>query len=294
MTNLNDLDKEINIQIINKCQLKCKFCARSWLSDRDLFSIQKIPTMSTHTFALVVNECIKAGKTRFGLTPRMGDLFLDDDIMNKLRYLEHHVEVEYFFFATNLLNVSKEDMEELLTFKKLYLEISLYGYDEKSYKDTTNKDLYQVFIENLELFKEVMGNVKYPNITLYVRWGREKPENTLKTILLELEIINTCVISYDEINNFNFGGLIPEGSLENEHPIVEKKGICPTAYTGCILPNGDYNMCYMNDVYNQMTLGNIFHTPLTEILESEVRKVVIEEMKKDTYVGICVRCNEKW
>lgn len=291
---LDNEEKSINIQIISRCQLKCKFCARSWLSTSDLKSIENSPKMSLPAFKHIVEECVKTGKTRFCLTPRIGEPFLDIDFMLRLDYLESHPDVEYFFFATNFLNIYEGQMKGLLSFKKLFLEISLYGYDRESYKNTTNKDLYDKFLQNLLTLKKLMGNAKYPNITLYVRWGNEKVENTLKTILLELEIINTCRINHDEIDNFNFGGLIPEGSLKNEHPPRQKKGICPTAYTGCILPNGDYNLCYMNDVFNVMTIGNVFTTSLVDILNSEKRNNIISNMKKDTYTGICVKCNEKW
>ena len=250
--------------------------------------------MSTEMFKKVVDECVKAGKIRFSLTPRMGDLFLDKDIMNKLHYLENHPDVEYFFFATNLLSATQEQLKELLEFKKLYLEISLYGLHKKQYEEITGKNLFNKFLDNLIFLKFFMSHEKFPNITFYVRWGREYLKKPLKSILLELEIINTCKISYDEIDNFNFGGLIPEGGLENEHPVIDKKGVCPTAYTGCILPNGDYNLCYMNDVFNELTLDNIFVTPLSEILQSDKRKDIIDKMEKDTYAGICIKCNEKW
>ena len=289
-----NLEKEINIQITAKCPLKCKFCARSWIPEKDLNSIQQTPTMGINTFKLVVEECIKAGKTIFGLTPRMGDLFTDKDIMEKLRYLNDHPKVEYFFFATNLINISGEQIQEILTFKKLYLEISLYGYTKEMFLDVTGKDLYEIFLKNLNLLSFFMRNEKYPNIKFYVRWGREKIENPLKRILLQLEIINSSSVCYDEIDNFNFGGLIPEGSLENEHPSCNKKGICPTAYTGCILPNGDYNLCYMNDVYNALTIGNIFVTSLSDLLKSDKRKHILDNMKNNVYESICIKCNEKW
>lgn len=289
-----ELDKEINIQIITKCSLRCEFCARSWLSKEHLNTIEKTPTMSTETFIKVVDQCTEAGKSRFCLTPRMGDLFLDKNIMSKLEYLEDNPDVEYFFFATNLLEISQEQLKKLLEFKKLYLEISVYGYNKEIYKKVTGKNLYHKFLDKLIFLKFFMSCEKYPNVTFYIRWGKENVKGNLKPILLELNIINTCKVSYDEIDNFNFGGLIPEGSLDNEHVKYKKTGICPTAYTGCILPNGDYNLCYMNDVYNVLTIGNILETSFNELLCSEQRKVIINKMEIGTYEKICIDCNEKW
>ena len=289
-----DLDKEINIQITTKCSLKCNFCARSWVSEKELKSIEKLPVMDTEFFKKVVDECIKAGKTIFGLTPRMGDLFTDPDIISKLNYLENHPDVEYYFFATNLINVNEEILKKLLSYKKLYLEISLYGYDNESFYETTGKRLFHKFKKNLDLLSTIMDRSKFTFVKFFVRWGYEDSSNYLKSILLKLEIINKCEVCFDEINNFNFGGLIPEGVLRNEHPINKKEGVCPTAYTGCILPNGDYNLCYMNDVFNELTLDNIFITPLSEILNSDKRKYTLNNMKKGIYDGICTKCNENW
>ncbi len=289
-----DLDKEINIQITTKCPLKCEFCARNWVSEKDLDIIEKTPIMKTERFKKAVDECIKAGKTIFGLTPRMGDLFTDPDIINKLNYLENHTDVEYFFFATNLINVNEKILKKLLSYKKLYLEISLYGCDNETYYQTTGKNLFYKFKKNLNLLSKIMDNSKFTFVKFYVRWGHEELTNDLKPILLKLKIINNCEVCFDEIDNFNFGGLIPEGVLRNEHPKKKKEGVCPTAHTGCILPNGDYNLCYMNDVFNELTLDNIFITPLSEILNSDKRKYILNNMKNGIYDGICTKCNENW
>lgn len=284
---------EINLQIINKCQLKCVFCARSWI---DLTQI-KVNIMSYNTFVKIVDECIKNNIGRFCLTPRIGEVFLDPTFEKKIKYLEDHKQVEYYFFATNLL-VEKSDF--LINLKKAYIEISLYGYDNKSYLRTTNVDCYDKFIYNLNALWINMKKSKkiFDNFKIFVRCNQVyeglPKTNFIYSILKKMQLVKSVEISESEILNYNFGGLIPSGSLNNEHPMIEKKGVCPTAKTGCIMPNGDYGLCYMNDVNDTMIMGNIFKEGLTNILSSQKRLKILKDMENNNYHGICKNCNEQF
>jgi radical SAM protein with 4Fe4S-binding SPASM domain len=292
-------NKEINIQIINRCQLKCKFCARSWVTLKELNKIER-DVMSQETFEQIIDHCIDSGKTRFCLTPRMGELFLDSNIMDKLYYLENKPEVEYYFFATNLLGQSKHQLTELLNLTKAYIEVSMYGPDSKTFYKNTTRLQFDKFMDQLRLlYIEMFKNSNiFNNFTFFIRWNQKWndtfPNCELFNILNKLELGKECIISDEETHNFNFGGLIPYGSLEAEYPSLIKNGICPTAYTGCIMPNGDVGTCYMNDVFNTMIIGNLYEDTLSNILQSPTRQIFLNNMSNGIYSGICEKCNEEY
>lgn len=273
-------DGEINIQIINSCNLNCVWCGRKWYGGTPEYRY-----MNTQKFKRIVDRCLDCGITDFCLTPMMGEVFLDRDFYDKVWYLERNHRVRHFFFATNLLNAQTGRLKGLT---KMRLEVSVYGYDSKSYLKNTGYDGFDEFVNRLI---SLVKDKTFP-ITLYIRF----PESLCKKFDVLLKFFETkgVEISYDETHNYNWGGLIPEGSLQAEHPMIEKVGVCPTAHTGCIFEDGQFGLCYMNDIERTMLFGNIFDKSLYGLKNNDKYKKVIENMTNNVYEGICERCNEKW
>ena len=275
------MSKEINIQIINTCQLDCTWCGKHWHDKIDE------RYMDTATFKQVVDKCVDYGIDTFCLTPMHGELTNDCYLDEKIRYLESHSKIKHYFFATNLLNIDM--IGRLYKSKKLHLEISLYGYDKESYLKYTNKDYFNHFTNSLVMFAT---RPKGYSVTIYVRFSEDIPDR-MKT-LLKIAEQNGMEISYNETHNYNWGGLIPEGSLEAEHPQRIKTGVCPTASTGCIFENGDVGLCYMNDIDRTFIFGNILEDSLSDIFQTDKYREVINNMSKNVYTGICEKCNERF
>ena len=87
------MTKEINIQIINRCQLRCKFCARSWLPTNRILEIGS-SVMSLDNFKRIIDKCVESGRTQICLTPRIGEVFLDPTFKEKVTYLEENLDIE--------------------------------------------------------------------------------------------------------------------------------------------------------------------------------------------------------
>ena len=98
------MSKSIDIITTNHCQLQCKFCLNSKLKGNF-----PVDVMTYDQFVDVVDRCIDYGFDKFDLTPNVGDIFLDKDIMNKLIYLENNQYVKRYEFVTNFLAVTPLD-----------------------------------------------------------------------------------------------------------------------------------------------------------------------------------------
>lgn len=275
------MSKEINIQIINTCQLDCIWCGKHWHDD-----IKK-RYMGISLFKDIVNRCITYGIDTFCLTPMIGEITTDRYLIEKLNYLEDNPKVKHYFFATNLLNIKL--IKRFRNFKKLHLEVSLYGDTKESYLKHTNKDYFDTFLNN---FMEFISQDTSYSSTVYVRFP-SKPNTKMRSLIL-LAKRKGVEVSYEETHNYNWGGLIPEGSLETEHPLRTKSGICPTASTGCIFENGDVGLCYMNDIDRTFIFGNIIDNSLSEIFNTDKYKGIITDMSNNVYSGICEKCNERF
>lgn len=277
------MSNEINIQIINTCRLNCTWCGKHWVGDIE-------PRyMDNQTFYKVVDRCLDSGIDTFCLTPMHGEVFNDMWFDKKLMYLENNEQVKHYFFATNLMGTAMGFPERIQGLKKLRMEISLYGQDRESYLRHTNFDGFGDFVTK---FASFVTKPKTYDVTIYVRFPQ--PIVGLVGTLLKVAEHNDMEVSYNETHNYNWGGLIPEGSLEAEHPMCVKNGVCPTARTGCIFENGDVGLCYMNDIKRENIFGNILTEPLSDILSSDKYKRVIEDMTKNVYHGICEKCNERF
>ena len=82
--------------------------------------------MKNDRFAGYVGQAVAMGYRRFHLTPNTGDIFMDRRIFDKLKFLEEHPEVEEYQFYTNFTILDGDDIERLVTLKKLkYMTISI-------------------------------------------------------------------------------------------------------------------------------------------------------------------------
>ncbi len=267
---------EINIQIINRCNLKCNFCPRANIDESSLKEIESTGTMSTSMFIDIVDRCISAGIKHFCLTPRMGEVLIDTKLFDKLKYLEEHPAVSTYFFSTNLTYDARTLIEYLNSSRKCTIEVSYYGNKDRFIETTEgNEKFYQIFLENLA---RISASLQHKSkLTLVQRFEDEEVLPVVKMLISQGIVYNT-----KETRNFNIGGL-----LKNNVPTydtITRNGECPTKLTGCILINGDYNLCYMNDVHNTMTQGNILKTDLKTL-----RKNAILDGHE-----CCRLCDESW
>lgn len=290
--------QEINIQLINRCQLKCKWCARSWL-DEETLEKRESEYMDYDTFRMIVDKCLDYGITHFDLTPTMGDVLLDTSLFQKLNYLTMRTRCKKFFFTTNLIGlpITIPMVHKLLNYEKLHLGVSVYGHCSNTYFNNTNKDLYNCFVTKLQtLFK--CYDKDGASLEFFIRYPikfENMPEGILKNVLrLFNSRFYNAKINEHEQYNYNWGGLIPYGSFDTLLGPIQKHGVCPTARRGTILHNGDFALCYMNDAYKSTVIGNIFNESLEDIYNGEMYRKIIGDQAQNKYHGVCKVCNERW
>jgi hypothetical protein len=222
----------------------------------------------------------------------MGEVFLNPNIFDKLDHLEANDKVKRYFFSTNFLALDMVDILRLLKYKKLFLDISIYGYSHKSYRENTGVGMFDIFIDNMNTLFHNCEYAELTGIKFTIRFPKpldQFPHGRLKLLLAFFDKIYSYKTDESEMYNFNWGGLIPYGKLDTLYGPFKKKGRCPTAEVGCILHNGDFALCYMNDAFNTTVIDNIFEHTLEERY-----KRILSNQDKNIYKGICKRCDERW
>ena len=227
-------DKSINIITTNHCQLRCNFCLNSKLDAN--FPIE---SLSYDTFVKTIDKLITFGFNTFDLTPNIGDIFLDKDIYNKLTYFENHERVKHYEFVSNFLALDEIGIKQIHCTQKCECAISIYGFDEKSYQETTGVNCFRKFHQN---FKKLYGLCKETKnsdaFMFYMRYSalEDFPDSEIKEMLIKM-LEWGAELENAELVNRNWGGLM----LDNK---CKKIGICSRLLKeNGVYPNGDITAC---------------------------------------------------
>ncbi len=265
------------------CQLKCHFClsGNGYTIPRHIFSLEK--------FKNIVDLLIEQDFKQVDLTPTVGDIFLDENIYEKLAYLNE--TGLYFEYVTNGLALKEEKMCDVLSYKNSEFALSIYGWNETSYKETTNTDLFDKFLEQLTL----IDTFAYPdasNIRLYMRCCdiKDIPDGIVKHYLYSL-IGRGATVEDAELTNKNWGGL-----LEGQGPIQSNSGLCNRfLFENGIYPNGDITLCNCWDWNRDLIIGNVYEDCFEDIYDLDKNKKLHDIIKThitSSYIGICENCND--
>lgn len=258
---------------------------------------QNIPyekqTFTIERFKDVVEKSIIQGYDEIDLTPNMGDVFDDHDITERLEWLQNHQKIKQYSFATHLLSIKDIDIFKLIRAgKKLWMDVSVYGWDKESYQSQTQVDRFDDWMERFEM---LVGMAKFDSssqtplecINLYMRAGYKYddfPESKLKGLMKKAVELG-AMIENDEVSNLNWGGKINQGKED-----YNKSGVCVhlVIHNG-IYPDGDMTMCACWDTHKDMIFANI-DTDENVFTDQYWRYITSHLAGK--YYGMCENCND--
>jgi len=127
---------EILLQVTNKCNLNCKFCAYNFLGK------QPLELIDYDRFVNICSKLLDYGFDKIQLTPTIGEPLLDPTLIDKIELLEADPRVKRITFFTNFVKVSEDFVKRLMKTRKTVMFISVYGWDDSSFESITNKDLF--------------------------------------------------------------------------------------------------------------------------------------------------------
>jgi radical SAM protein with 4Fe4S-binding SPASM domain len=291
---LEDFGTTINMQTIFVCNLNCFFC-RGSINNID--EISKTQTMPQSSFEIFIKKITDYGINHIQITPAVGEPLIDKDIKEKILFLENNDKIKYYMLTTNLTQLKSEHIELFKQCKKLYLTVSIYGYDKESYIKNSGRDRFSKFIENFKIIKELFmkketGSLLELNIRCDRNYDSTFPKTKLFYMIYQMITSDNISINTAEVYNTNRAN-----NLSNFEYVKRKRsGVCPfgPGDGGGILPNGDFLFCPFNDLKKEGVMGNLFKQSLEEIYSSKMWKELIENQTNDKYTGICEKCTETW
>lgn len=283
---------EICLIVTNVCQLNCNFCGRNELSNKAKQELHK-DYMSVDTVKKILDNVDMSVVDSVSLTPVIGDLFLHKDAFEILDVLESDDRVDEITLTTNLLALSYLEIDKLLTYKKVHIVISMYGWDNESYTQFTGRDMFNTFLSNL---RHLYTFFVRTNSSLGIVFGlRQHPSDLYRNP--SIKVIMQSLLTYDnvgmgelEVDHHNFcgettkDGTIPEATV--------RKGTCWYLMEGpAIYPNGD--ICYCpTDIHKKTKIGNVLTETWEEITgKDSIYELIKQQQARGIYSGMCIGCS---
>ena len=294
--------EHIYIETTNICNLQCRFCAYRKSSKKKVI-------MSNEKFYEIINNATNSGYDTFGLTPIVGEVFVDKNFLEKLNFLENHKKVKNYHFFTNFTLANKKIIDYLIDLKKLKeLFISIYGHDTESFQRFTggNEKIYTELVENL---KYLLEKLKTRHLNYELGFGLRtyrsfKSLDICNTELCQIlrDILKKNKRSHLIINKtyYNWGGSVTQEDVKdldiiiNEPTKYYKNGVCSLIlYKNQILADGGINACACRDAEATLKIGDLNNQSFEQIYSINNKDYIniIENQQKGNFSPICKSCD---
>lgn len=218
------IPKRFTIHITSNCLLKCNFC---WLQNNNVSR----DVMSIDLFKKIVAWLEEQGVEEIDLTPMVGDFFT---VKNHYEYLDivEQSKIKEYHLITSLTPSANYN---LIKYKKLFLYISCYGNNENEFKELTNVDKFNDFVNNLK------------NLKLYNRGEiiiRNKNFNGIIKSLIKIKNLKIVDCEIDNrVNRFGEPIGFESGCRFLNEPIIHTNGL---------------SLCCMDFQKDKLIIGNLF------------------------------------
>lgn len=268
-------NKEITIEVTNKCGAKCVMCPRELLT-------QKLDVMKNEVFFKLIDESKLLGINVIDLCG-YGDVFLDKELMTKIKYAKK-INPNFKIYVSTTGNVMhKKYFEDLVNYVSI-LKLSIYGTTKKNYE-------------------KVMGGIKFEkslrNILNFLKYDKEKKVYTIGNFIVmpETEKEMTRWISYWEPKLNEVYAWKPHNYTYGRN----YRNISGKSQTTCGRPlqgplnvavDGKAHVCCF-DFNKELIVGDLNNQTISEVLTSKKLRDIQDKHKQGNFKGIlCENCDQ--
>lgn len=253
-------------ETVNICNNDCIICAHSLMK-------RKKETMPLDLFEKVLKDYSDMGGGKLSMTPKIGDIFLDKLLIERLKIIPKYSKISGLSVTTNAIassDLSETELQFVLhCFERFH--ISIYGLDAEEYRVMTRRSHYLKMLKNVKRIIDLSKNNK--NIVFGFRFLKSHTEDEIK---IWIQQNFGCQIPFSFTNSYsNWGNMIDTKSklpFNGEWiPIKENTVPCLVPLFACqIYSNGDVSFCACPDfdINRELRLGNIKEKHLIDIYNS--------------------------
>jgi len=275
---------EARIENTNACGYRCFMCPREKQT-------RKIGFMSVEDFSLVLSKLPDSIKSMH--LHGYGEPLLDPSLIEKIK-LTSKKNIETTIFSTLGLELSDETITSLASSGLNKLRVSLYGFDEMSYKKIHGTNKLDLVKKNLKTLKKALEKTKSP-LTVVLQITPEKEmlrlgtkTEIVQTFMQELMDLGFAFGATEDWHNYGDGRNFQPPS-EKVCPVIagKRKQILQVTYKLEVIP-----CCFDYDA--TIKLGNLKEQSLEEIFSSPVyEKFVIAQLFNEfSNHAVCKGCEK--
>lgn len=284
------IKNNITIWPTNVCNAMCIFCSKRKL-------VLKPKIMGMKLYKKAIDQIYELGNDEIGLNPIIGEVLVDKHLSQKIKYAKNK-GMKVSFFTNGILFAKNNNYKKVIDAGTDVITISVgdidEDYDSKIYgisREVSNERWTGIF-KLLQYAKSKNSNIK-----ILISFRPIRPPNQItnnkkfKSIRLFPNATISFLMCYD-----NWGGKIIQDDLSGIMLLkkgAKKKGICASLYDAVVMPDGKVRLCNcrIKDKENDdLVIGDILVSNLTEILNNPKVIKIREEFMKGIYPEVCVNC----
>jgi MoaA/NifB/PqqE/SkfB family radical SAM enzyme len=280
----------LQIETVSICDSACVFCAYPHVK-------RKKGVMSLALFEKVVKDYAAMGGGPVSLTPIVGDALLDPHLMERLRILKAHPEINQITLTTNAIALgrySDEDVRDML--QTLFcIQVSIGGLDAATYEMMYGVDRFSQVQEAMKRLIALGKTVPQPaNLSFAFRTNDVKFERRFKR---RLDAFRREGVFISHIWAYaNYSGLITGEERQNlvvhETPLMMRKACIYARAHVAVCWDGRITACgYADFEGDKLPIGHAKKDTLAYVCAEEKRRAIIDSFKRLRPLPICRECS---
>ena len=257
--------------------------------------------MSMDLFKRVIDDYISITDVKeVGLTPTIGDSFIDPHFPEKIKYLySKRIKCGLYTNAILLSKYWEKILKSGLNSINIDLADIIPKYDAKVFR--ISEEMSKHRIDSTIKFLQMVEEAKIDLVVRIDFRPMRKPREIIKDMKNTplWEYYQSGKIEFGFLQSYdNWGGLIKGSDLLGnqtlKRPPKIKKYPCKGLFTVSILPSGDYRLCgcrCMGTYKDELVIGNEKNIKFNDLKNSSKWKKVLKDFTSGNIPKVCQKCS---
>jgi Radical SAM superfamily/Iron-sulfur cluster-binding domain len=285
------------LEFVNLCNANCVFCAYQ-------YDTKPKAILSNNDFRHVVDQYQDMGGKHVGLSPLVGELFVDTDALAKIQYLQTK-KFDRVHTFTNASLFHRFGIENILRSGLTAIHISIPPLEESAYKAIYRTSNYRRVRENVTNLLRAFSNISDKTVkTVDLEFRSDRPLQEIQSLPDYIEFIQpylTDGVHQGVLQDFDIWGgaidssnLVPGMGVRDTKVFGPKRIPCWRIFMLQVLADGTIRQCGCRidpkAKRDEMELGHISHMTLQEAYRSPRARKNIWSFVSGNYLELCKHC----
>lgn len=285
-----DRPLDLNIEVTNFCASSCVFCPNS--------KVKRVKeNMTMPLFRRICDEYADMGGGFLGLSSMQSDLFADQQLLERIAYLEQHRDTIRLYTTTYVVGAAKytDDQLERLVRAFAYFQVSLGGWDAESYQRMYGTNGFETARKQLLRIKRIVED-KGLSVRLELMFRTQDPTAVANSALVR-ELTPTFRVVENRNNFFNWGGIIsqedlPKGAVLDVADNTAKRSNCAASVASMSIGvDGTIVGCGCVDWNARHIVGHVGNRSLLDVWRDRLAVEFREGFSRGNVPDLCKDCS---